>query len=181
MDSGKHRNDHLNLIEIVKLVTLLLYCTGLLTYCKKSPYYLNMKNLWINTILSCILSILSAQAADLWLSERIAILGSFAGFQYSLNAGIAWGIRLPAGIQEVLIIIALVIVAHMAIKSRNESRITNVGFGFIVGGGLANVIDRIIDGYVTDYVQIGSFPIFNVADSFVCIGVVFLLYDIQNT
>lgn len=129
---------------------------------------------------SLVLSILSAQAADLWLDDRIAVFGSFAGLRYSLNPGIAWGIRLPAGIQEVLIVVALIVVAYMAIQQSRRptpDALPLIAFGMILGGGLANVIDRFLDGYVTDYVQIGTFPIFNVADSFVTIGVSLLLLE----
>tara|TARA_Y100000310_G_scaffold31810_1_gene30141 strand:- start:88 stop:555 length:468 start_codon:yes stop_codon:yes gene_type:complete len=148
-----------------------------------------VNNLSITAFFSLFLSILSAQAADFWLSERIAILGSFAGLQYSLNPGIAWGIRLPAGLQEVLIFLALVCVGYLGFQAcKPVSSIKyfvlcmrQVAFGSILGGGIANVIDRFIDGYVTDYVQIGSFPIFNVADSFVTIGVVLLLFEAVYT
>ncbi|MCA9370390.1 MAG: signal peptidase II [Candidatus Peregrinibacteria bacterium] len=125
--------------------------------------------------ISLLLSVVGAKAADFWLSERIAVLGSFAGLQYSLNPGIAWGIRFPPVIQEVLIGLALLAVFSMAWKSAKERQLS--AFGMILGGGLANIIDRIQDGYVTDFIQIGSFPIFNVADSFVTVGVLVLLVD----
>ncbi len=47
----------------------------------------------------------------------------------------------------------------------------------IVGGALGNVIDRIRDGAVTDFFQVGGFPIFNVADSFITVGVGVLLLE----
>ena len=134
-----------------------------------------MKPLYVTIIISCICSVLAAIAADVWITERIAIIGTFAGLQYSLNPGIAWGIRLPSGIQEMLILLALVAVGSMAIKARN--RLSLVAFGCIIGGGVANIIDRLRDGYVTDFFQIGSFPIFNVADAFVTIGVGLLLLE----
>ena len=142
-----------------------------------------MKLLWITTTITCICSIIAAMAADIWLSERIAVFGSFAGLQYSLNPGIAWGIRLPAGLQELLIGCALIAVLYLACnsqKSHNSQLSTlnsQLAYGCILGGGIANSIDRVPDGYVTDFIQIGSFPIFNIADSFVTIGVVLLLID----
>ena len=48
----------------------------------------------------------------------------------------------------------------------------------ILGGGSANIADRIRDGFVTDFIQIGSFPVFNIADCFVTIGVVVLLLEL---
>lgn len=128
---------------------------------------------------SAIFSILTAIAADIWLSERFALLGGFAGLQYSLNPGIAWGIRLPAGVQEVLIGLALLAVAYMAYQSskEQESSRTQIAYGMILGGGVANIVDRLQDGFVTDFFQIGTFPIFNTADSFVSIGVALLFWE----
>ena len=115
-------------------------------------------------------------AIDVWLSGRIALWGSFIGLQYSLNPGIAWGIQLPSGLQEMLIICALIAVFYMAV-TQNTTNTSQLAFGLILGGGIANVIDRFRDGYVTDFMQIGSFPIFNVADSFVTVGVGLLLLE----
>jgi signal peptidase II len=56
-----------------------------------------------------------------------------------------------------------------------KSRLSRVAFGLIVGGALENIVDRLRDGVVTDFFQVGTFPIFNVADSCITIGVVLLL------
>ncbi len=133
-----------------------------------------MSLLWKTSAISAILSIAAASAIDVWLEGRIAIIGAFAGLKYSLNPGIAWGIQLPQGVQEVAIFLALVAVAFMA-KSAS-SRTSFVAYGMILGGGVANIVDRIRDGYVTDFIQIGNFPIFNVADTCVSIGVFLLLF-----
>lgn len=114
--------------------------------------------------------------ADALLTERIAVLGNFAGLQYSHNPGIAFGLRLPSGVQEFFIVIALIFVCFLAWKSAH-TRMSQVAYGLVVGGALGNVADRLRDGVVTDFFQVGSFPIFNVADSCITIGVVFLLAE----
>jgi len=145
-----------------------------------------MKSFWKTIIWSCILSIIAASAVDILISSRIPIIGKHIGLTYSLNPGIAWGIRLPRGIQEILILAALALVTRMGVKSLKTPNPTPTpyplpptptAYALIIGGGIANVIDRLRDGYVTDFVQIGTFPIFNVADSFVCIGVGMLLIE----
>jgi signal peptidase II len=123
-----------------------------------------------------ILSLLSMWLGETFLGERVALIGSFAGLTLSHNPGIAFGIRLPAVFQELLIVGALAWMTVLAIRSAS-SLWHRVGFGFIVGGALGNLIDRFIDGVVTDYFQVGTFPIFNVADSFITVGVLFLLAD----
>lgn len=126
------------------------------------------------TFVAFLLSFTAKLTADAFLHNRIAILGSFAGLLPTRNPGIAFGIRLPSGFQEVFIVLALGLVVFAAVRSE-RSRIGDWGYGLIVGGALANVVDRVRDGFVTDFFQIGSFAIFNVADSCISIGVVLLL------
>lgn len=143
-----------------------------------------MHLLGIMSGIALLLSVTSAQWVDNFLIERIAVLGSFAGFQLSHNPGIAFGLRLPSVFQEILIGVALVIVGVIAVRSakhhqrgRYRSSATEVAFGLILGGGIANIIDRIPDGLVTDFIQIGSFPTFNVADSCITVGAVLLIWE----
>jgi signal peptidase II len=49
-----------------------------------------------------------------------------------------------------------------------------IAMGLLLGGGLGNLIDRVLQGYVTDFISIGSLPIFNIADVWVLIGAVLL-------
>ena len=131
------------------------------------------------------LSLLGMVMADHFLTHRVAIIGSFVGLELSRNPGVAFGLRLPAVIQELLIGFALFLVAWMALrsirsapKSAVRSPPSALALGLILGGGIANIIDRLMDGLVTDYFQVGTFPIFNVADSCITIGVLMLLAEI---
>jgi signal peptidase II len=130
----------------------------------------------ITIVLSFVASFAAKLLADAYLDGRVSLLGSFAGLQYSRNPGIAFGMRLPGGYQELLIIIALCFVIGLAWKTAH-TKISRIGYGLIVGGAMGNVIDRLKDGFVTDFFQVGTFPIFNVADSCITIGVVFLLAE----
>jgi signal peptidase II len=47
----------------------------------------------------------------------------------------------------------------------------------IIGGAIGNLIDRLAFGYVIDFLQFGSFPVFNVADSFITTGVILLSFS----
>ena len=134
-----------------------------------------MQLLAIVAIISCLVSILSAYAVDMWLPERIAIIGSFLGLQRSMNEGIAFGLHLGP-YQDGIILLAVLIIIIIAFRS--AVRITErIGFGLILGGGIANILDRLIDGTVTDMIQVGTFPIFNVADICINIGVALLLIE----
>lgn len=127
--------------------------------------------------ISFALGMLAKYLADVFLEDRVALWGSFAGLQLSHNPGIAFGVRLPAIFQEVLIFCALLFVIVLAVRGARTS-ISRLGYGLIIGGALCNAVDRLRDGLVTDFFQVGSFPIFNVADSAITVGVVFLLAEI---
>lgn len=110
------------------------------------------------------------------LVARFAVIGSFVGLQKTLNPGIAFGIRLPPLVQEVFVLIALLAIGVTAVRTAKTAW-QRIGFGLIVGGALANLTDRAMDGYVTDFIQVGSFYIFNVADSCITVGVAALLLE----
>lgn len=124
--------------------------------------------------LSFLLSEAATLLADAVLRERIPLIGSFAGLERSLNPGIAFGIRLP--IQMLITAAALCAVVAFAWRMR-AFRYRQAAFGLIAGGALGNIVDRLADGTVTDYFQFGTFPVFNVADSFITIGVGLLLAE----
>lgn len=107
--------------------------------------------------------------ADTFLTSRVAVLGSFAGFQYATNPGIAFSITFPWHLQEIFI--ALTVILLFSVALRAQTVWSRVAFGLILGGALGNIADRLGDGVVTDFFQVGTFPIFNVADSCITIGV----------
>lgn len=80
-----------------------------------------------------------------------------------------------------LILISLVFIAIIVIfdlVSKIKSKIYDVAVGFIVGGAIGNLIDRLFLGGVRDFIYFDFwqiFPTFNVADSFLFIGTVFLV------
>ena len=126
------------------------------------------------TILAIIISHLGRMLSEQLLSERISVIGSTIGFQLMENAGVAFGLSIPSPLLEILIGVILILFIILAYRARNH-RIPSVGFGLIIGGALANVIDRLDDGFVTDFIQIGWWPTFNIADSCITVGAVVLI------
>ena len=111
---------------------------------------------------------------ETFIQERIPLLGTFIGLEQTENAGVAFGIALPPLLQGTLVGIALLAVLILAYRSRGH-RLSAFSFGLILGGALANIVDRFGDGFVTDFFQVGTFPTFNVADSCITVGVGMLL------
>ncbi len=119
----------------------------------------------VTTTLSLIIMKLMEQ-----LTGRISLIGTFMGLQVTKNSGIALGFHLPAPWQNRFILIALMCVA-VAGYFYQDSKTKAFSFGLILGGATANIIDRFLDGAVTDYVQVGFFPWFNLPDTAICLGV----------
>jgi len=135
-----------------------------------------MRPFWITVVVCTVCGIGATLLTEAYLSARISLIGSFLGLEPSFNEGIAWGFKLPGLFQPVLIGIALMLMGWLALRVA-RSRISQIGFGLILGGGIANVIDRLMDGAVTDVFQVGSFPVFNVADSCITVGIGLLLLE----
>jgi signal peptidase II len=140
-----------------------------------------MSVLLITAAIAFLLSLLSTFLVESLLVERVSLIGSFMGFELTRNAGIAFGIDLPQWLLFILIPIALVLIARLAGQSRHH-KISSVAFGLILGGALGNIVDRLDDGFVTDFVQIGWWPTFNIADSCITVGVcMLLLYELWKS
>lgn len=82
------------------------------------------------------------------------------------NKGIAFGF-LPSGWWVVINFFIILIIARL-IKRRLPA-------GLIIGGGVSNILDRLTRGAVVDFIDLKVFPIFNLADVFICLGVAVLL------
>ncbi len=91
------------------------------------------------------------------------------------NSGVAFGQLQDGGI-VVSIVIALAIVALLVYFARNASRPWIwLPTGLLLGGALGNIVDRIREGAVIDFLKFPHWPAFNVADSAITIGVIVLL------
>jgi len=135
-----------------------------------------MRALWFTVGLSILGGVGAAVLADMYLLERISIVGSFVGLESSFNEGIAFGMRIPGALQFILILAALFFVGWYALREA-KTLLSQIAFGLILGGGIANIIDRLRDGLVTDFIQVGTFPVFNVADSCITVGIVLLFVE----
>ena len=95
-------------------------------------------------------------------------------FTYSENRGAAFGIlsndRWVFMLFSSVMIVALLV--YLFYPKRQASALFSVGVAMVVSGGIGNMIDRVVLGYVVDFLNFEpiNFAIFNVADSFVCVG-----------
>jgi signal peptidase II len=111
--------------------------------------------------------------ANLAAGEDVDLLGPI-GLTLSHNSGVAFGLAAGGGTRLVLVTaFALGVVAYLF--SRDPTRPGMwVAAGLLAGGALGNLTDRIRADAVTDYIAIGSWPAFNLADVAVTAGVLLL-------
>ena len=91
------------------------------------------------------------------------------------NSGIAFGI-FPGRLGVVSLLTAVAVVWMLVHFARSGSRhvLFPVALGLLVGGSVSNLADRVRDGHVTDFIHVSHWPTFNLADSFIVIGVALL-------
>lgn len=88
------------------------------------------------------------------------------------NTGAAFG--LMPGYQPMFIAVGVAVLTGIALFvwfARSVSRWVSISLGLIVGGSVGNLIDRVLTGHVTDFFDPQVFPVFNIADSGVVVGV----------
>jgi signal peptidase II len=99
----------------------------------------------------------------------------FLSITHVRNSGIAFGI-FPGRLAIVSVLTAAAVVWMLVHFARSGSRhvLFPVALGLLVGGSVSNLADRVRNGHVTDFIHVSHWPTFNLADSFIVIGVALL-------
>lgn len=115
----------------------------------------------------------------MYLGESIPVLPPFFYLTYIMNPGAAFGI-LPD--QKVLFITTglLLVIGVLAgyKKLPPGKKILRIGLALVLGGALGNLVDRLRFGMVVDFLDFRVWPVFNLADSAIFIGVCFLAWEL---
>lgn len=105
------------------------------------------------------------------------IIDGFFRLMYSENTGIAFSIPMNMAIMISLNILLMILVIFLYIKELNhKSNLALLAVSLILGGGLGNMLDRLFNGYVIDFISIWKYPIFNLADVWVTAGVLSVVF-----
>jgi signal peptidase II len=114
-------------------------------------------------------------AGELALDDGVHVLGPL-WIRHVQNSGIAFGL-FAQSTAIVIVLTAIAIVWMVGYFARSGARhpVLPVALGLVIGGSLSNLVDRVRLGYVTDFVDLRWWPAFNLADSFIVIGVIVLL------
>jgi len=146
---------------------------------------------WRNVVFGCVglLVILADQLSKAWIRNNLAWGQSLfdAGFFQIVhvhNTGAAFGIFKDhsltltiVGFVGIVVILLLVFVLRSR-WSLLDSMLVTSAIGLVMGGTIGNLIDRLRMGYVIDFMDFKVWPVFNVADASVTIGVIIVAYCI---
>lgn len=108
------------------------------------------------------------------IGERVELLGPFS-IHHVENSGIAFGL-FSSRTSSVIAITAFAVCVMVWFFARSGRRhpVLPVGLGLVLGGSIANLIDRVRLGRVTDFLDLDAWPAFNLADTFIVVGVAVL-------
>lgn len=95
----------------------------------------------------------------------------------SCNYGIAMGIILPSTVFVILWGVIMAIVIYFWIQKLEKSFIKQLPLILILSGGISNIIDRLYYGCVVDYIPFLNISSFNIADAFITVGAVLILWQ----
>ncbi|MNB80165.1 Lipoprotein signal peptidase [compost metagenome] len=116
------------------------------------------------------------------INEQIPVIGNFFVITSHRNRGAAFSILQNQ--RWFLVVVTIVVLAGIVWymnKLKNTRRLLSTGLGLVLGGAVGNFLDRALTGEVVDFLMFNfgsyTFPIFNVADSCIVIGVALIILD----
>lgn len=135
---------------------------------------------WITALVALVLDQLTKYLVvqNFKLGQTLSLLPGIFHFTYVTNTGAAFSLFSQGGgwLRWLSLLVSIGLIA-LALIGPPLSRFEQLGYSFILGGAVGNGIDRFAMGYVVDFLdfRLINFPIFNLADVFINIGIAFLL------
>ena len=139
---------------------------------------------WLVIACTAIGVVLLDQLSKAWVEKTLAIYESLAPipalskiftFTHFTNTGAAFGLLRDQSI--LFVVIGVVVLVSIIVYARylpHDQLLVQFALGLQLGGALGNMIDRVRQGHVTDFIYFHFWPAFNIADSAVVIGVILL-------
>jgi signal peptidase II len=118
-------------------------------------------------------------AGQSWLPDSLQWLSPYARIVHWYNRGAAFGMFQEGSM--VFTVLAFIVIAAIIYYYPQVSSVDwplRLAMSMQLGGAIGNLIDRLTIGHVTDFISIGTFPVFNIADSSISVGCVVLLLGV---
>ena len=114
-----------------------------------------------------------------WLPSWLAWLAPYARIRYWYNSGAAFGFFQQGNLifSILAVIVGCLLIYYLPRVSRQDWWL-RLAMSMQFAGAIGNLIDRIVFGHVTDFISVGTFAIFNVADSSISVGVAILILGV---
>lgn len=109
------------------------------------------------------------------LGDEIILIPNLFSIYYVENSGAAFSILQNKTIFLIIVSLFCLVFLDRMIASYN-SKLENISISLIIGGLFGNLVDRMLYSRVIDYISIMEFPVFNLADCFIVIGVIIFIY-----
>jgi signal peptidase II len=114
---------------------------------------------------------------NLALGEHVSVVGDLLWFDHSQNTGIAFSLATShSSIVFVFDVAAILFILYLARRVPRAETWLRLGLGLVLGGAIGNVVDRVLAGSVTDFIDFRFFPVFNVADSAITVGAILIAW-----
>lgn len=142
---------------------------------KRLKYEVNATVVVLSLLVTAVDAASKAWARSSLATHAVHVVG-FVWLRLQFNSGISFSIN-QSGPLFTTVATVVVALAVIVIGLRAQPGLPGAGFGLLLGGGLANVIDRLAahPHQVTDFIALGSFPVFNLADVAITAGFVVLV------
>ncbi len=108
------------------------------------------------------------------LNEKIVLIKDVFSISHASNTGVAFGIL--QGYNIVFIWVYVMLIGLIIYSSSKARPAIKIPVGLVLGAVVSNMLDRIFFNGVTDFIKIGIFPSFNIADASACIGVGLIIF-----
>jgi signal peptidase II len=115
------------------------------------------------------------------LESRFEVVDHWLALEYTQNRGAAFGVL--SGLGPILTAASFAILSGLLLLYMRQTKPLQwltIAIGLITGGALGNLIDRVRLGHVIDFLSVGPWPNFNVADSAITVGVLILIWGLRR-
>lgn len=142
------------------------------------------KKVYIITLLSFIIDQVSKALVSTCfsLNESVRLINNFLYLNYINNTGASFSILTNKKYLLIILSLVAIVIIIRYINTFKNTIFNRIGLGLLLGGILGNLSDRILFGYVKDFISLYifgySFPIFNIADICIVVGVIILIISI---
>lgn len=114
---------------------------------------------------------------ETYLKEPVSIIGDWVIFRLVYNDGIAFSLPIQWLTLQILtlVLIIAIIIYYSNTERRKKSRLLDTGYALLLSGAISHGYERIVTGYVIDFIAIKYFAVFNIADIFISTGIILIL------